>query len=255
MRILILLLSSLSLSSAAQNANEIMNKMLERMKEHKSISYTARYELSSNMNGKQNVSGLVHLYRNEQDEALGGLAWLSEGIKYETYSFYDGKKRYIVLNPIRKAWMEKMPGTNAMGLSQLSDKLLDVPFLRSKFWETSFKEATLKKGNDTNINGKDCYAIQRETQYGGGQPANIETYCINKADHFPILITRLEHKGEKTEYSSLELSNYQFDKVGTEQFAMSQIPSGYTIESRDRELPKGVQPQVRPAEDWPVRRR
>jgi hypothetical protein len=228
-----------------------MGKMLERMEQHESLSYTATYEISANTPGKQKVSGLVHLYRDEQDKAFGGMVWLSEGIKYDTYSFYDLKKRYVVLNAIHKAWMEKMPKNNSMGLSMQADKLIDVPFLRTKYWSTTYKEAELKKLADTTINGKPCYTIQRPT----GKEGDVETYYLDKTDHFPILRTRVEHYGTKTEYSSLELSKYQFDKVGIEQFNVSQIPGSYTVESRDRELPKGAQPQVRPAEDWPVRRR
>lgn len=235
------------LAPAQETATEILNKMLETLRQQESFSYEAHYQLNAHTPGAQKVSGLVHLYRDDTEPVLGGMAWLSEGVKYETYSFYNRQHRYVVLKAIRKVWKERMPAGGAMGLSSLADNLLEVPFLKLNQWKEQWNKLSWSRQADTTISGTPCYTLT-------GSHADVrENWYISRSGFVPVLHTTTQQRDGQTQHTSLLLRNHQLGKTDMETFnPATAIPEGYTIESRDREVPKGVQPEVRSRDQWPL---
>jgi len=244
----------------SMEAEDKGSQVRELFKKHKSVSYTAHYEKTNEAGNTSKTSGLVHLLREKADTVFGGMVWVSEGEKYDTYSFYDLNKRYVVTKVIHKAWNEKMRGTD-MGLSSIQNDIIYRPFFTTDdLTDIDYQTAKVNTLSDTTIKGVSCYVLEIDVLYldkakNAVDPEHTgkERLYVNRADDFPIMRRRWENDHGKTSSSKLEISNYQFDKIGKEQFSPSQIPSDYKMESRDREVPTNVQPRVRPREDWPIR--
>ncbi len=245
--IFIICLLATSMQLHAQEApKDILTKMVANVKAHQAISYTINLQ-TKDINGKtDNLSGIIHLQRDKADTIWGGLVWMSEEAKnYTTYSFYDKSKTYTVLSPISKTYADK-PMKGRMGLSIQNNQLVWAEFLHPEAMERKYKNATnLVSEKDTTINGKSCYQVKLSPYYGESQTNETEILYINKADYFPILIKNITPINGVEQYSEIAFSNYAFDKAGPDQFSAKQIPANYKIETRDRAIPKNLQPEIR----------
>ena len=200
--------------SAQQSPETLLKQMAKTFKQHQSLSYSADFRIKyADSKDTSHTEATVHLLRDASDTVWGGMVWIGEGAKFETYAFYDLDKRYVVMN--------------AIGY-----------------------EASLL--NETTVNGKPCYVVKLSRQQAGTTALTSRTYYLNKEDHFPLMITEETPVNGKYQYSIFTFTSYSFDKVGREQFSPKQIPISYKVDSRDRELPKGAQPQVRPRREWPL---
>ncbi len=240
-------LLAISFQLNAQEApKDILAKMVATVKGHESISYTIQLK-TKDVNGKtDNLSSMIHLLRDKTDTIWGGQVWMSEEAKnYTTYSFYDKSKIYTVLSPISKAYADK-PMKGRMGLSIQNNQLVWAEFLHPEAMERKYKNATdLTLHSDTMINGRSCYQLSLSPYYGETQYRETEILYINKADYFPVLIKNITPINGAEQYSEIAFTAYVFDKAGAEQFSAKQIPTNFKIETRDRALPKNVQPEIR----------
>lgn len=204
------------------------------MQRHKSLSYEVKFESQFTGRDTGRTESIVHLYRDERDSIMGGMIWLSDGIKYDRYTFYDLDQRYTVMKKDRQVLKEKISTEKKMRLNTYTNDLYAFPFLHTQYWIKKFGKDEIQKLADTSINGVNCFAIQRTYKYPNKHRYFTEIYFINKIDYFPIARVRHQHFGKNVEWSKLDISNYQFDKVSTEQFSAKQIPSNYTIEMSTR---------------------
>lgn len=242
---LLLILCHCSLH-AQQNPKEILSKMVANIKAHQSISYTINYNTKEANGTSGNLTSLVSLMRDKTDTIWGGLVWISEEVKSGSiYSFYDKSKMYTVMPPIDKAYGDR-PVKSRMGLSIQYNGLVWTDFLHPEAMERKYvnaKDIILQK--DTTINGRPCFTIHLKPYYGASQLEETEILYTNKADHFPVLVRNTTIVNGGTQYTETAFTNYIFDQVSPEKFSSKQIPTGYSIGTRDREMPKGVQVEPR----------
>lgn len=232
----LLLFLSCFCAHAQESANDILAKMAAAMKSHQSLSYNA--DLRIKYPDRQDTSyadGTVHMMRDERDTIWGGMVWAGEGKKYETYAFYDLNRRYVVQNTIHRVVIDKARKGD-LGLSMIYTSLLGVPFLQSVNTRSNpIEKATLQP--ETIISGKSCYVVE-VTTFTGNSSVRNETWYINKADYFPLMIKKSETGGQST---VLSITSYQFDKIGPDKFSPSQVPASYRVDNREREVPKNIQ--------------
>lgn len=238
--------------SAQQSPEALLKQMAETFKQHQSLSYTADFAIKyADSKDTSYTQATVHMLRDARDTVWGGMVWIGEGAKFETYAFYDLDKRYVVMNQIGKVWKER-PRKNDMGLSIVYRYMIFQPFLQPQLVEQMYTGYEASLLNETTVNGKPCHVVKLSKQQSGTNALTSRTYYLNKEDHFPLMITEETPVNGKYQYSIFTFTSYSFDKAGREQFSPKQIPISYKVDSRDRELPKGAQPQVRPRGEWPL---
>jgi outer membrane lipoprotein-sorting protein len=232
---------------AQQTPKDILFKMVANIKAHQSISYTVNYSAKEANGTAGSLNSMIHLQRDKADTVWGGMVWISEDAKNANsiYSFYDKNKTYTVMPPIGKAYGDK-PVKNHMGLSIQYNEVVWADFLHPEIMERKYTKAKdISQLTDTTINGIPCYQIQLSPYYGSSQLMEIERLCITKSDYFPVLIRNSTIMSSGTRHIEMLFSKYTFDKVSPEQFSPKQIPATYSLSTRDRETPKGVQVEPR----------
>lgn len=251
--ILTICLSLFSLSLTAQTAEGLFTKMLETMKAHQSLSYSAdlRIVYAGAMDTSR-TKALVHLLRDSRDTVWGGMIWIGEDGKRETYSFYDLERTYIVMSQIKRARKEH-PQKGNPGLSLAYRSTLLYPFLQPAMMQQSAASYKWSLLPETNIAGRAAYAVQLEGRRPWDGQLSTQIYYLDKNTYFPLAIAeRTPYSNNTFQHSLLLLSGYEFDKASKAQFAASQIPADFTIDVREKQVPKIDPQQVRPAAEWPL---
>lgn len=232
---------------AQEKPEDILSKMVANIKAHQSISYTINYSAKEINGATGTLNSMVHLQRDNADTIWGGMVWISEEVKNTNsiYSFYDKSKTYTVMPPIGKAYGDK-PVKNRMGLSIQYNELVWADFLRPEIMERKYTKAKdITQLTDTTINGMPCYQLRLSPYYGSSQLVEVERLCINKTDYFPVLVKNTTIMSSGTRHIETFMGRYAFDKVSLEQFSPKQIPATYSLGTRDRETPKGIQVEPR----------
>lgn len=243
----LLVLSALN-AQAQETAVSILSKMVANIKAHESITYIIEQSTKFETGNGGKLKSMVHLLRDKTDTIWGGKVWISEEAKntHSIYSFYDMNKTYTIMTPINKAYGDR-PVKNRMGLSIQHNGLVWADFLHPEVMERKYYKATdVKLMKDTVVNGKSCYQVSLSPYYGMSQVIETEILCITKSDHFPIYVKNVVVKKSGIMHTETLITLYSFDKVSANQFSVQdQVPSTYKIETRDREMPKGVQVEPR----------
>jgi outer membrane lipoprotein-sorting protein len=251
-RLLILIAVLLPSAINAQTAADLFTKMLTAMKAHQSLSYTAdlRVVYAGAMDTSR-TKALVHLLREQRDTLWGGMFWIGEDAKKETYSFYNLSSTYTVMSQIRRAKKET-PLKGNVGLSIVYRSVLLYPFLQPG--QMSPDRFTMSQSADATVSGKPCYVLKLEGKRLPDGQVSIQTFYLDKTDYFPLMILeQVPFSNNSYQYNILRLSNHEYDRASAAQFAAVQIPAGYTIDEREKKVPQ-IDPkeQVRPANQWPL---
>lgn len=238
MKLLIIILFSLFVNNvnAQDNSRNILLKLEDVMLSKQSLSYDITYVVkSSTPSDTSKLSAHVDMLRNEMDNLMGGMIWLSPtgaaaGLVYApgTFMFYDLKYAYKVRSEYKKILYQdpRITKTSCM-FEALPEAMVWKPFLKTgEIQKLAGSDFIVSMLEDIRISNYNCYSIMIKPV-----KASTEWYWIwyiNKDDFMLVDWEQWVINDDKSvQYEHFSIKSYQFDRVKNERFSTAQLPADY----------------------------